>query len=469
MAPGRPSPVHRATNGHSNGNGYATNGQQQRRRRRLNQQQQQPTEIKGLPEYLYDAHAQLAYTGAYGHALPLLIDASNGDQITCRRFRRHALVLARNLEMQCGVAAGDTIAILAHSNIDIPIITIAAWSARASIVVLPADASQGELQAMLLRHLPRVLFVSETLLEQARLLLAGISNAESVQAVAFDFDNHIDEELPERLRQLSVSWDRTIWSIRDLYSSDSDRLPAEPQPLSLNEAQELTAIIYFTHHMGEDGSVTVDATDMSHYSVVSFYTSSLRRSPSLPGISSSSRQPTADSNRPQTPMSRPNMPRAAESTIAAPANTPDIAYTVLRMHRAYRLHRVLFDMFCRGARYVVARSFHPADFAARVSQYRLKYAELTYAETSQLIEYLQSYLVRRASSESEAELQSSAYAISSTSSLDSGLADMLASLRCIYVESARATTELGPELTRLLPDAIILRTRFGSYVDPPVR
>ncbi|KAJ1840610.1 hypothetical protein LPJ70_004576 [Coemansia sp. RSA 2708] len=168
-------------------------------------------------------------------------------------------------------------------------------------------------------------------------------------------------------------------------------------------------------------------------------------------------------------MSRPNMPRAAESTVAAPANTPDIAYTVLRMHRAYRLHRVLFDMFCRGARYVVARSFHPADFAARVSQYRLKYAELTYAETSQLIEYLQSYLVRRASSGSEAESQSSAYAISSTSSLDSGLADMLASLRCIYVESARATTELGPELTRLLPDAIILRTRFGSYVDPPVR
>ncbi|KAI9480080.1 hypothetical protein LPJ78_002395 [Coemansia sp. RSA 989] len=441
MAPGRPSPITHFANGH------AANGRHQRRRRL---DRQQPAEIHGLPEYLYNAYMQLAFTGAYGRELPLLIDADSGEEITYRSFQQSAAVLSRNLELQCGLEAYDTVAILAFSNIDIPIATVAAWNVRANVVVLPPEAPVGELQAMLVQHMPRVIFVSSGLLDRAQQLLSGLSNSRRVRIVLLDIDSSTaPNDMPP--------------SIHQLYTSNLNEAPIERQPLSLNEAQELTAVIYFNHQVGEDGTTLVDANSMSHYSVISFYNSSLRRSPSLP--STASRPANPESNRPQTPVSPTSRANLIQASLD---HTPDIAFTVLRMHRAYRLHRVLFDMFCRGARYIVAHSFDPAQFVSLVDQYELLFAELTFAEIAQLVAFMQTRTVPRLSLESEADSQVSV-SQATASSLDPELSDTLASLRIIYTESDRAELELGAEISRLLPNATIVRTRFGSYVESPVR
>ncbi|KAJ2454117.1 hypothetical protein EV183_001719 [Coemansia sp. RSA 2336] len=441
MAPGRPLPIAHFANGH------ATNGRHQRRRRL---DRRQPAEIHGLPEYLYNAYMRLAFTGAYGRELPLLIDADSGEEITYRSFQQSAAVLSRNLELQCALEAYDTVAILAFSNIDIPIATVAAWNARANVVVLPPEAPVDELQAMLAQHMPRVVFVSSLLLARARQLLSGLANSRSVRIVLLDIDSTADAS-------------NTPLTIHQLYTSNVDEAPVERPPLSLNEAQELTAVIYFNHHVGEDGATLVDANSMSHYSVISFYNSSLRRSPSLP--STASRPANPEANRPQTPVSPTSRANPAQTSLD---HAPDIAFTVLRMHRAYRLHRVLFDMFCRGARYIVAHSFDPARFAGLVGQYEMLFAELTFAEIAQLVAFLQTRIMHRLSLESEADSQASV-SQATASSLDPELSDMLATLRIIYTESDRAELELGAELSQLLPNATIVRTRFGSYVESPVR
>ncbi|KAJ2850032.1 hypothetical protein IWW36_002217 [Coemansia brasiliensis] len=451
MAPGRPSPISHFTNGHT------ANGRHQRRRRL---DRQQPAEIYGLPEYLYNAYTHLAYTGAYGRELPLLIDAGNGEEITYRSFQQCAAVLSRNLELQCSLEAYDTVAILALSNIDIPIVTVAAWNVRANVVVLPPEASIDELQAMLVQHMPRVIFVSTVLLDQAQQLLSGLSNSRRVQIVLFDIGSNANSY------QSPINNMPPLLAIHQLYISNLDEVPSERQPLSFNEAQELTAVIYFNHQIGEDGTILVDANSMSHYSVISFYNSSLRRSPSLPSTGSASRPARSEPNRPQTPISPTSRLNIAESSLD---HTPDIAFTVLRMHRAYRLHRVLFDMFCRGARYIVAHSFDPAQFVNLVDQYALLYAELTFAEIAQFVGFMQTHMMHRLSSESEADSQVSVSQATVSSLLDPELSDMLATLRIIYTESDRAELELGAEVSRLLPNAIIVRTRFGSYVESPVR
>ncbi|KAJ2826369.1 hypothetical protein IWW50_002388, partial [Coemansia erecta] len=236
-------------------------------------------------------------------------------------------------------------------------------------------------------------------------------------------------------------------------------------------AQELTAIIYFTHQPSDGDSLTVVPNIMSHYEIISLYRNSLRRSPSLPNTRSFVRQAASTSSRPQTPMARAMPVRPQESNMAALDHTPDIAFAVLRMHRAYRLHRVVFDIFCRGARYLVAHTFDPAQFAHLVGQYELTSAEMTFAEIDRFVSYMQTHTVPRSSSSDSAASGQPEYAISSTSSmslLSPELADMLSTLRFIYTESPRAEPELGLELARLLPGAHIVRTRFGSYVEPPV-
>ncbi|KAJ2666050.1 hypothetical protein IW148_001198 [Coemansia sp. RSA 1199] len=465
MAPGRPSPVNRisngngrAANGHSanghsanghTGNGYTTNGNHPRRRRL---DQRQSAEIHSLPEYLYSAYSRLSYMGAYGRELSLLVDADSGDEITFRRFQSDASMLARNLETWHGIAAGDTVAILSISNIDIPIVSVAAWTARASIVVLSPDLPENELREMLVQRLPRVMFVSQALLERAQQILAGIASGGVVRIIAIDSED------------VHRGGDTAVWNIRDLYTRGSNQsTPGERQMLTLNEAQELTAVVYFNHQPVDGDSVAVSINDMSHYGVISYYTSSLRRSPSLPDTRASARQPTSTSNRPQTPMSR-LMPTHTEPTTAVDY-TPSIAFTVLRMHRAYRLHRVLFDMFCRGARYIVAHVFDPPQFISLVNQYELTCAELTFAEIKQFVDYLLVYCAPRSSTDSA----DSASYDASTPLLGSELADMLNTLRFIYAESDRAELELGPDLARLLPGASIVRTRFGTYIEPPVR
>ncbi|KAJ1793005.1 hypothetical protein LPJ62_000511 [Coemansia sp. RSA 2167] len=449
MAPGRPSPVNRisngngrAANGHSNGR--ATNGNHPRRRRL---DQRQSAEIYGLPEYLYNAYSRLSYMGAYGRELSLLVDADTGDEITFRQFQSDASTLARNLETWHGVAPHDTVAILSISNIDIPIVSVAAWTARASIVVLPPDLPVNELRAMLVQRLPRVMFVSQALVERAQQVLAGIASGEGVRIITIDSED---------------GGDTGVWNIRDLYTRGSNQsTPGERQMLSFDEAQELTAVVYFNHQPADGEEVTVTTNDMSHYGVISYCTSSLRRSPSLPDTRASARQPTSTSSRPQTPVSQ-RVPIHTEPT-AALDYTPSIAFTVLRMHRAYRLHRVLFDMFCRGARYIVAHVFDPPQFIIVVSQYELTCAELTFAEIKLVVDYLHSFAAPRSSSDLT---DSASY---DAPSLGSELMDMLSTLRFIYTESDRAELELGPDLAQLLPNASIIRTRFGTYIEPPVR
>ncbi|KAJ2498162.1 hypothetical protein GGH96_004532 [Coemansia sp. RSA 1972] len=444
MAPGRPLPVTRISNGNGRAaNRHSTNGNHSRRRRL---DQRQSTEIYGLPEYLYSAYSRLSYMGAYGRELSLLVDADTGDEITFRQVQSDASTLARNLETWHGVAAGDTVAILSISNIDIPIVSVAAWTARASIVVLPPDLPTNELRAMLVQRLPRVMFVSHALVERAQQVLAGVASGAGVRIITIDSEDGGGAD---------------VWNIRDLYTRGSNQsTPGERQMLTLNEAHELTAVVYFNHQPGEGEEIAVTTNDMSHYGVISYYTSSLRRSPSLPDTRAAARRPTSTSNRPQTPVSQ----RVATHTEPAAAldYTPSIAFTVLRMHRAYRLHRVLFDMFCRGARYIVAHAFDPLQFIRVVSQYELMCAELTFAEIKMLADYLHSLDAPRTSDLTYG-------ALFDAPSIGSELMDMLSTLRFIYTESDRAELELGPDLAQLLPNASIVRTRFGTYIEPPVR
>ncbi|KAJ2082465.1 hypothetical protein H4R24_001564 [Coemansia sp. RSA 988] len=437
MAPGRPSPFNHTP---SQDNGYSfSNGRHHGRRGR----QRQPSNVNGLPEYLYRAHARLEYPEEYYRELPLLINAENGREITHEDLHTCAAILADNLEARFGIAVGESVAILAVPSIDVPIVTIAAWIARAGVAVLPYNISTEELRHILSQqHMVRVYFVSQGLLPLLQRLLADltqhVTDSEPYQIVVLDSNQNA------AINETSARG--AIWNVQDLYHPHPGQVPLERPSLSYQEAQEYTSIIYYNHGEDSTGELTITPTALSHDNLITLYNNMLRRSPSLPSVVPQSVNPAAVAfSRPQTPIPQ----RVGDPSTNAARRAPGLAFSVLRMHQAYRLHRPIFDMFCRGARYLVAQSFDPSRFAVLVHNYAIMYAELTFDEISLLIGYLRGVNAGR-------------HPFSTTEAVD-----MLAPLHMIYTESERAESELAPVLFRLLPNTIIVFTRFGSYVEQP--
>ncbi|KAJ2366187.1 hypothetical protein IW150_006012 [Coemansia sp. RSA 2607] len=185
---------------------------------------------------------------------------------------------------------------------------------------------------------------------------------------------------------------------------------------------------------------------MTHSNVIASYRSSLRHSPSTPLIRRRSRSPSSRLSSSVRDFDRPEM-HESESSL-------ETAFAVFRMHRAYRLHPTVMDIFCRGAMYVVSSAFDPQTFVQIVSTYRLHNAELTHAEISELVHYLETHETTAAHGRSFRAIQ-----------LESPF-ELLEPLRLVYTESVTAEMELGPAFDRLLPNVKIIRSRFGSYVAP---
>ncbi|KAJ2798805.1 hypothetical protein H4R20_004686, partial [Coemansia guatemalensis] len=322
MAPGRPSPLRRTPN---QGNGHSfSNGRRHERQRR----QRRPSNVYGLPEYLYQAHARLDYPEEYYRELPLLIDAENGREITHEDLHTCASVLAENLEARFGIAPGESVAIMAIPSVDVPIAIIAAWIARVGVAVLPQNIPTDEIRHILSQqHMVRVYFVSRELLPLLQRLLADltqhVADSEPHQIVVLDSDQSavINE----------TSSSGAIWNVHDLYYLHPGQMPLERPHLSYQEAQEHTSIIYYNH--GEDslGQLTITPTALSHDNLITLYNNMLRRSPSLPSTAPQSARPAADAiSRPQTPVAQ----RVGDSTTSASRRPSEIAFSVLRMHQA---------------------------------------------------------------------------------------------------------------------------------------
>ncbi|KAJ2855066.1 hypothetical protein J3B02_002362 [Coemansia erecta] len=123
------------------------------------------------------------------------------------------------------------------------------------------------------------------------------------------------------------------------------------------------------------------------------------------------------------------------------------------MHRAYRLHSTIMNIFCRGAMYVVAPFFVPDDFINVISRYGLQMAELTYQEIRSLVEHISNNQdQRRPETEADAAVANSV--------------DLLKTLRFVCTESENAVNDFCPWFHIHLPDTKLVRTRFGSYVEP---
>ncbi|KAJ2721510.1 hypothetical protein GGI07_003910 [Coemansia sp. Benny D115] len=264
------------------------------------------------------------------------------------------------------------------------------------------------------------------------------------------------------------------WLLRANAESDGEGRFERP-PLTADMAQEVTAVHYY-NHLG--GGISVDSTDggggggqqqhleihvnsMSHANVISFYKNALRRSPSLPNLynhtrsrSPNTRLPPSSSREAPSSIRRESSQRRPNLESSGSAET---AFTVFRVHWAYRLHSTVMNIFHRGAMYVVAAEFDPWGFAELVYLYKLCNAELTFAEIRALIEFLK-------------ENEDQRYSLNRGDGSSVGVAEMLsASLRFIYTESESAESQLGPLLNDVLSDTRIVRTRFGSYVEPPER
>ncbi|KAJ1729773.1 hypothetical protein LPJ61_003362 [Coemansia biformis] len=374
--------------------------------------------------------------------MPLLIDAQTGHALSFDDVRQDAAALAESLSTRFGVGSGDSIAVLAHANVDIPIVAIAAWTVCASVVVLPPEVPTDELRETLAQqHLPQVFFVSREFLPATRQVVDGIvlhaPGSEPPHFVVFDA-----EDGDSALRDDNRLGARAALDIRSLYYMHPGDLPPGRPPLSRSESEDATAVIYFHYHQASNGT-TVTPSHMSHRNIIDQYNSSLRRSPSLPSRQSPPAQRSATPpDRPATPHTQPW--RSTARFLDADAGTGDhtqvLAFAALRMHWAYRLHRTVLNIFCLGAHYVVAPSFSPLQFIAAVDRYSIACAELTFAEIEWLLDYLQQ-----------------------TRSESAGL---LAPLRLVYTESDRAEAELAPRFAWLLPRVSIVHTRFGSYVEP---
>ncbi|KAJ2614221.1 hypothetical protein EV177_002156 [Coemansia sp. RSA 1804] len=413
---------------------------------------------------------------------PLLIDAYSGNEVTYTSFRALAATLATSLGARNHVAPGDTIAILATSNINVPIVATAAWLLGACVVVLSPHLYTDELYALLSQQpSPRSFFVSRALRGTAAQLITNLGLLHSeVRPHIVVFDAYDDDYEFQAPREQQVPGVRGgLWELEELYISRPGEYPIERLPLTLSEAQEHIAIIYYSHIVEANDQYDVTAISLSHENVISHYNGPLRRSPSLPDTTTITTPPSHSSSatpRSQTPISRtPSVygvePYSQLDDDSGPAPPNPTAYSVLRMHQAYRLHRIIFDIFCRGASYIVAPQFVSAEFVSLVDRYAIRHAELTFAEMQSLIGYLQAHDLDQPLPRRDWPLHAVEVPEGSTPAdyfLTTTIGSMLGTLRYIYTESERTQTELAPTLVRLLPQIEIVRTRFGSYVEPPV-
>ncbi|KAJ1667389.1 hypothetical protein IW140_000898 [Coemansia sp. RSA 1813] len=486
-----------STNGNGSGNGTATpplngyssigNGRRRRNqstRRRNQRRLEEQTELHGLPEYLYDSYERLyniprnANSNAQVQPPPLLTDACTGNEITYASFRLRAATLATSLATRNHVSTDDTVAILVESNINVPIVATAAWLLGATVVVLSPQLRTDELYAFLSQQQsPRSFFVSRELLGTAAQLITdlGILDSEARPHIVV-FDAHDDDREFQTSRDQQVAGVRgSLWGLEDLYIPRPGEYPAERPPLTLSEAQERTAIIYYSHIVEANNQYDVTAIRLFHENVISHYNSSLRRSPSLPDTTvysySSSSTPRSQTPISRTPSAYGVEPFAQLDEYGVPTAPYPIAYSVLRMHQVYRLHRIIFNIFCRGAAYVVAPSFVLAEFVCLVDRYAIQYAELTFSETRRLVDYLQMHSLDQPLPRTDWPLHAINIPEGSTPAdhlETASIGSMLSTLRFIYTETECTQTELAPALSRLLPHVEVVRTRFGSYVESPI-
>ncbi|KAJ1799423.1 hypothetical protein LPJ59_001841 [Coemansia sp. RSA 2399] len=405
---------------------------------------------------------------------PLLIDAHTGTEITYALFRLRAATLATSLAARNHVSTDDTVAILVASNINVPIVATAAWILGATVVVLSPQLRTDELYALLSQQpSPRSFFVSRELLGTAAHLITdlGLLNSESRPHIIV-FDAHDDDSEFQASSEQQVAGIRgSIWGLEDLYISRPGEYPMERPPLTLSEAQERTAIIYYSHIVEADNQYDVVPIRLFHENVISHYNNSLRRSPSLPDTTvysySSSTTPRSQTPISRTPSAYGAEPFARLEDDGVAASPSPIAYSVLRMNQAYRLHRIVFDIFCRGASYIVAPSFEPAEFVSLIDKYAIQYAELTFTATQRFVDYLQMHSLDQPLPHAADEVHERS-ALAGQLDETASIGGMLSTLRFIYTETDRSQTELAPALARLLPQVEVVRTRFGSYVESPI-
>ncbi|KAJ1895980.1 hypothetical protein LPJ66_004261 [Kickxella alabastrina] len=385
--------------------------------------------IHSLPEYLYHAYESTPSAGVVPAERPMLIDARTDRTITYTQFKQMSATLATTLHSRYGITSGHTIAILSSSSIDIPIISAAAWILCANIVMLTPKLNPGEsdiygyhwwfcaeLNALMrANHMPSIFFAS----------------AMYHQAIQETILSYIyPEEMPYIIRMspdVDIDGGEVLgnYNLPDLYTPRPNTDPPySREVLCETIAQELAAVLYFTHAKEEHGPPVIEVTRMSHANTIYFYLNTQRRYLS----------------------SMPHPSDISPSTVVLGVKP---TYTVFRLHLAYRLHKTIMDLFCCNATYLVAEFFDIDEFIRVVDQYEVKNAELGFEEINTLIAHLRGIT-----------------SITSTSS-SSGAGVLMGSLRFIYTASKKAVEQLAPRLAEVLPGVQIIRTRFGSYIDPP--
>ncbi|KAJ2063573.1 hypothetical protein GGI17_001648 [Coemansia sp. S146] len=378
----------------------------------LRRQSSEPilTEFRGLPEYLYQAYERLPDFATASNR-PLLIGAGSGYELEYAQFQSQAAVLATSMIHRLAISTGDTVAIYSTPNIDTPVVSAAAWLIGASVVAIPPETNAEELDFLVqrLRHL-RALFITRAMLPTVMQVFAPRQPSLYRYPIVVVVDATVQVPTPP----VNVT-------LQDLYTAQPGEAPYERNPLTRDEAQDHIAVIY--NNCTRDGNgqiVDVDMVYMSHDAVINYYNNTIQR------------------QAPSNLLQRRPLP---------------LAYSVLRLHYAYHLHRIIFDIFSRGGNYLVASTFDPAEFVAMVHRYRLEHAELISTEIQHLIEYLitpDSTRNQTPPSGSEPDPLS--------------IADMLSPLRYIHIETY--TLEQAQSLNELLPHVVLVRARFGSYLGP---
>ncbi|KAJ2734358.1 hypothetical protein IW152_002367 [Coemansia sp. BCRC 34962] len=315
-----------------------------------------------------------------------------------------------------GVSVGDTVAIYSTPNIDTLVVSAAAWIVGVSVFVIPPETNAEGLRSSITQlHTLRTLFVTQALLPTVAQAFAHRQPSLYQHPVVVAIDATAQALTPP-----------ANFALQDLYALQSDEMPLERDPFTQNEAQDHTAVIYSIFARNDVGQETsADMTHLSHDAVINLYNEA-------------------------------NLQTLAPSSLLENRPLP-LAYSVLRLHYAYHLHRIILDIFRRGGNYLVASAFDPAEFLALVHRYQLEHAELTTAELERLIAYLSTHnLDRRQVRPSNSRPPGPLRGLST--------AEMLGSLRFIY--TASITPELVQSLEELLPRVELVRARYGSYLDP---
>ncbi|KAJ2000457.1 hypothetical protein GGI04_004143 [Coemansia thaxteri] len=343
-----------------------------------------------------------------------------------------------------GVTSSNTVVIYSTPNIDTPVVAVAAWLLGVSVVAWAPEQSTDELACFgALIALPQAFFTTQALLPALMRLLGRLGASASQRPIVLLTDSG----------GRNAARPENALSIQELYTPRPGETPFERTPLTQNQAQLYTAVIYFTISRSYEGSLVAGTpVHMDHANAISNYLELLRPTSLVPHAAAAA---TANvSLEPERQTRMPPRPAHEEQSPAQARSGYHIAYSILRLNHSFLLHRIVCDIFCRGGAYLVARSFDPAEFVDLVGRYRLKFAELTHADVLQLIDYL--------------NYPNPPYRQSpSSASGNNRVATALAPLRYICTDSREMEAELSPILRTLLPNVEIVCTRFGAYLDLP--